>query len=148
MDKARLSALVYRRTGIALDPQDPAFAIVELNRAVLEELLDEAMDRVGKQLDALPERIASSGSAVVMEAARQAMEQILEALRQARRLIAFDTEQAQRRVEQIVTAQRAAHVPKPAFGRLRRLIPYAALVLALCAGGFVLGVLTRLLHVE
>jgi hypothetical protein len=146
MDKARLSSLVYKRTGIGLDPQDPAFAIVELNRAVFEEVLDEALDRIGKQLDALPERIRSSGSAVVTEAACQAMEQILEALRQARRLIAFDTEQAQRRVEQIATARHAVHVSKPAFGPVRRLIPYAALVLALCAGGFVLGALIPLLH--
>jgi hypothetical protein len=67
---------------------------------------------------------------------------------QARRLIAFDAEQAQRRVEQIATAQRAAHVPKPAFERVRWLIPYAVLVLALGASGFVFGTLMRLLYVE
>ena len=146
MDKARLSSLVYKRTGIALDPKDPAFAMVELNRVVFEDLLDEALDRIAKELEALPGRIGSSGSAVVAEAARQAMEQIVEALRQARRLIAFDAEQAQRRIQQMAVARQPAPVPKPAFGRARRLLPYAVLVLALFAGGFVLGVLIPLLH--
>jgi hypothetical protein len=146
MDKARLSSLVYKRTGVALDPQDPAFAIVEMNRAVFEEVLDDALDRIGKQLEALPDRIRSSGSAVIAEAARQAMEQIVEALNESRRLIAFDAEQVQRRLEQAAAAWRAEHAAKPAFSRARRLIPYAVLFLGLCAGAFVLGALITVLH--
>jgi len=146
MDKAHLSSLVYKQTGIALDPKDPAFAMVELNQAVFKELLDDALERVLKEMDTIPGRIGSRGSEIVGEAGRHAMGQIIEALREARRLIAFDVEQAHRRIEKAAATQQPAPVATTAFSRVRQLIPYAVLTLALCAGGFVLGALVPLLH--
>jgi hypothetical protein len=32
MGRSRLSAAVYEKAGIVIDPDDPAFAVVELNR--------------------------------------------------------------------------------------------------------------------
>ena len=76
MDKSRLSVVVYQRTGFALDPGDPAFALVELNRAVLEELIEQAAGQV----------------------ASQGMQRVVEMLGESRRTIAADTAQAQRRI--------------------------------------------------
>jgi hypothetical protein len=98
MDKSRLSVVVYQRTGLALDPGDPAFALVELNRAVLEELIEHAAGQIARRLDPFPERIRSSGSAVAAEVASQGMKRVVEMLGESRRTIVADTEQAQRRI--------------------------------------------------
>jgi hypothetical protein len=98
MDKSRLSVVVYQRTGLALDPGDPAFALIELNRAVLEELIEQAAGQIAQRLDPLPERIRSSGTAVAAEVASQGMQRVVEMLGESRRTIAADTEQAQRRI--------------------------------------------------
>jgi hypothetical protein len=98
MDKSRLSVVVYQRTGHALDSGDPAFALVELNRAVLEELIEQAAGQIAQRLDPLPERIRSSGTAVAAEVASQGMKRVVEMLAESRRTIVADTEQAQRRI--------------------------------------------------
>src|SRR3989442_3294048 len=98
MDKSRLCVVVHQRTGFALDPGDPAFALVELNRAVLQELIEHAADQFAQRLDTLPERIRSTGAAVAGEVASQGMQSVLEMLNESRRSIAADTEQAQRRI--------------------------------------------------
>jgi len=98
MDKSRLSVVVYQRTGFALDPGDPAFALVELNRVLLEELIEQAAGQIAQRLDTLPERIRSSGTAVAAEVASQGMQRVVEMLAESRRTIAADTEQAHRRI--------------------------------------------------
>src|SRR5260221_8830238 len=98
MDKSRLSVIVYKRTGFPLDEEDPAFVLVELNRVVLEELIDESAGRIAERLDTLPERIRSSGIALAAEVSSQGMQRVTEMLAESRRTIAADTEQAQRRI--------------------------------------------------
>jgi len=98
MDKSRLSVVVYKRTGFPLDEEDPAFVLVELNRVVLEELIDESAGRIAERLDTLPERIRSSGTAFAAEVSSQGMQRVTEMLAESRRTIAANTEQAQRRI--------------------------------------------------
>lgn len=47
IDVADLIGEVAKRHGIALGKDDPAFAIVTLNRLVLQRFLDEVVDRIG-----------------------------------------------------------------------------------------------------
>ncbi|HUD24207.1 MAG TPA: hypothetical protein VMQ45_00855 [Burkholderiaceae bacterium] len=98
MDKSRLALVVYKRTGFPLEEEDPAFALVELNRVALEELIDESAARIAERLDTLPERIRSSGNHLAAELATQGMQRVVEMLAESRRTIAADTEQAQRRI--------------------------------------------------
>ena len=98
MDKSRLSAAVYQRTGVALDSGDPAFALVELSRVVLEELIEESAGRIAQRLGTLPDRIQSSGAAVAAKVASDGVQRVVEMLGESRRTIVADTEQAQRRI--------------------------------------------------
>lgn len=41
MDRNKLIALIVEKTGIKLDPDDPAFVLVELNRISLEEAAEK-----------------------------------------------------------------------------------------------------------
>jgi len=94
MDRSRLSAAVYKKTGIVIDPDDPAFALVELDRLVVEE----AASRLAERLETLPERIQSSAKALAAEVGAQGVLRVVEMLGEARRTIASDTEQAQQRI--------------------------------------------------
>jgi len=98
MDKSRLAVIVYKRTGFPLEEEDPAFVLVELNRLVLEGLLDEAAQRLAERLDSLPERIRSSGTALAAEVASQGVQRVVEMLVESRGAIAAETEQAQVRI--------------------------------------------------
>jgi len=75
-----------------------AFALVELSRVALEELMAEAAGRLVERLDTLPERIQSSGASVAVESRYPGMQRVVEMLTESRRTIASDTEQAQRRI--------------------------------------------------
>src|SRR6266404_2321962 len=86
MDRSRLSAAVYKRTGIVIDPGDPAFAVVEPNRLVIEEVAS----RVAERLETLSERIQSSAKALATEVAHQGVQRVVETLREARQTIASD----------------------------------------------------------
>jgi hypothetical protein len=65
MDQHKLRTLVFEKTGVKIDVDDPVFALVALNEAVLEEaverhvaLLNDASDELAGQLAALPGRPA------------------------------------------------------------------------------------------
>ncbi len=60
MDQQKLRTLVFEKTGVRIDIDDPVFALVALNEAVLAEaverhvaLLDQATDALAEQTDAL-----------------------------------------------------------------------------------------------
>lgn len=60
MDQQKLRTLVFEKTGVKIDVDDPVFALVALNEAVLAEaverhvaLLDEATGVLARQVDAL-----------------------------------------------------------------------------------------------
>jgi hypothetical protein len=63
MDQQKLRTLVFEKTGVRIDVDDPVFALVALNEAVLEEtverhvaLLREANDTLAAQVAALQGR--------------------------------------------------------------------------------------------
>jgi hypothetical protein len=67
MDQHKLRNLVFEKTGVKIDVDDPVFALVALNEAVLEEaverhvaLLNEASDELAGQLASLPGRPATA----------------------------------------------------------------------------------------
>jgi hypothetical protein len=60
MDQQKLRSLVFEKTGVKIDIDDPVFALVALNEAVLAEaverhvaLLDAATEELAAQVDAL-----------------------------------------------------------------------------------------------
>ena len=46
MDQQRLRTLVFEKTGVKLDINDPVFAVVALNEAVLEEAVERHLARI------------------------------------------------------------------------------------------------------
>jgi hypothetical protein len=61
MDQHKLRTLVFEKTGVKIDVDDPVFALVALNEAVLEEaverhvaLLNEASSALERRVGALP----------------------------------------------------------------------------------------------
>jgi len=152
MDRAQLSAAVYKKTGVALGSDDPAFALVELNRLGLREATEESAGKIAERLEPFPDRIRSSGAAVAGQVASQSALRVAEILTEARRTIAADTEQAQRRVaehaaklnerlsREVAAAVRAAEMISRAGGLLARWLLTAAVIgVLLFALGFVSG---------
>lgn len=146
MDRSRLSAAVYKKTGIVIDPDDPAFAVVELNRMVIEEVADRLAERLG----ALPERIQERGKALAIEVGVQGVQRVTEVLGEARRTIASHTEQAQQRIaEQTAKASKdlarevsevvraAQSLGRGGAARARWLLIGAVIGAACCTVGFV-----------
>lgn len=46
MDQQKLRALVFEKTGVKIDIDDPVFALVALNEAVLEEAVQRHIERI------------------------------------------------------------------------------------------------------
>jgi hypothetical protein len=70
MDQQKLRTLVFEKTGVRIDVDDPVFALVALNEAVLEEaverhvaLLNEASDELAGQVAGLQGRPAAAPAA-------------------------------------------------------------------------------------
>jgi hypothetical protein len=148
MDRSRLLAAVYKRTGIVIGPDDPAFALVEINRLVVEEAVSHVVER----LETLPGQIEASAKALAAEVAGQGVQRVVENLREARQTIAADSEGAQRRIaenvekvgasvaRQVAAATRAAQPsPRAASIGKRWLLACAVVGLVSCSGGFVAG---------
>jgi hypothetical protein len=72
MDQQKLRTLVFEKTGVRIDVDDPVFALVALNEAVLEEaverhvaLLNEASDELAGQVAGLQGRPAAVPAAAM-----------------------------------------------------------------------------------
>jgi hypothetical protein len=154
MDGSQLSAVVYKKTGVAVGPDDPAFALVELNRLALKEAIEETAGEIIEWLNGFPERIRSSGTALAAEVASQGVQRVVEMLAESRRTIAADTEEAQRRVSdhtaklheplarEVAAVMRAAQtLSRGCAMRWRWLLAIAAVGILSCAYGFVGGLI-------
>ena len=149
MDQNRLIAEVMQRTGIRLSPDDPAFAVVELNRLAFENLIEKA----GERLDPLAERIDKAARLAAAEVTRSTLRSIGEETREARALIANEArEAAARAAAEADTARKMAAnaiekmaAAQKAEARAKMLILGAitAFMIAVCAffAGYALGVL-------
>jgi hypothetical protein len=152
MDVAQLSAALYKKTGVALGPGDPAFALVELNRLIFDQAIEKAGDRLEERLNTLPDRIRSSSTALAAEVGSQGAQRVVEMLAESRRTIASDAEQAQRRIaehtaklsepltRQVAQVARAAQtLARAGTVRAGWLLATAAIGLASCTCGFMSG---------
>jgi len=57
MDQQKLRALVFDKTGVKLDLDDPVFALVALNEAVLEEAVERHIARIDAASQALAAQV-------------------------------------------------------------------------------------------
>lgn len=61
MDQHKLRNLVFEKTGVRIDVDDPVFALVALNEAVLAEAVDRHVDRIEAASVELAERARAAG---------------------------------------------------------------------------------------
>jgi hypothetical protein len=61
MDRAKLRSQVFEKTGIKLDVDDPIFALVALNEAVLEETVERHLERIEAASAELAQHARSAG---------------------------------------------------------------------------------------
>lgn len=132
MDQSRLIAEVMARTGVRLSPDDPALAMVELNKLAFEDLIE----RTGERLDPLAERIDKAARLAAAEVSRSILRSIAEETRQARAAIAAEADSARLAA---ATAIRTIADSHASATRLRFAVVGAAMALALVCGGFAAG---------
>jgi len=68
MDQNKLRNLVFEKTGVRIDVDDPVFALVALNEAVLEEAVERhiaLLHEASSQITGLPARGGSAGETVI-----------------------------------------------------------------------------------
>lgn len=73
MDQQKLRNLVFEKTGVRIDVDDPVFALVALNEAVLEEAVERhiaLLHEASSQITGLPSRPVSSPVVAVAAPAR------------------------------------------------------------------------------
>ncbi len=139
MDQARLIAEVMARTGVRLSPDDPALAMVELNKLAFEELIE----RTGERLDPLAERVDKAARLAAAEVSRSTLRSITEETRQARAAIAAEADTARLAAAAAIRTMARSHT---AATRIRSAVLGAAVALALVCGGFAAGYALGLLH--
>ena len=61
MDQQKLRALVFEKTGVKIDVDDPVFALVALNEAVLEEAVERHIARIDAASQELAQHARSAG---------------------------------------------------------------------------------------
>jgi len=59
MDQQKLRTLVFEKTGVKIDVDDPVFALVALNEAVLEEAVERHVSLLNEASDALAGHVAA-----------------------------------------------------------------------------------------
>jgi hypothetical protein len=61
MDQHKLRSLVFEKTGVRIDVDDPVFALVALNEAVLEEAVERHIARIDAASQQLTEAARAAG---------------------------------------------------------------------------------------
>jgi hypothetical protein len=62
MDQPKLRTLVFEKTGVRIDVDDPVFALVALNEAVLEEAVERHIARIDAASEAAAARLAAASA--------------------------------------------------------------------------------------
>lgn len=63
MDQQKLRSLVFEKTGVKIDVDDPIFALVALNEAVLEEAVERHIARIDAASQELAQRLSVAAPA-------------------------------------------------------------------------------------
>jgi hypothetical protein len=63
MDQQKLRSLVFEKTGVKIDIDDPIFALVALNEAVLEETVERHVAQIDEATRELAAQVANLGAA-------------------------------------------------------------------------------------
>lgn len=61
MDQQKLRSLVFEKTGVKIDVDDPVFALVALNEAVLEEAVERHVARIDAASQELAQQARAAG---------------------------------------------------------------------------------------
>jgi hypothetical protein len=72
MDQQKLRSLVFEKTGVKIDVDDPVFAVVALNEAVLAEAVERHVAMIDRASEAMAARLGVPGAAVPTPAASAA----------------------------------------------------------------------------
>ena len=106
--RARLAGAVFEKTGVAIDPVDPGFALVELNRLALQEAVDELVRQVAERADSLPGKISVLTAVAGKRMVELALRRIADELGIARKELQDDVSRAGETLRQYADASRAA----------------------------------------
>lgn len=68
MDQQKLRSLVFDKTGVKIDVDDPVFALVALNEAVLEEAVARHVALIEQASDAMAARLGGAPAAAALPA--------------------------------------------------------------------------------
>lgn len=69
MDQQKLRSLVFEKTGVKIDVDDPVFAVVALNEAVLAEAVERHVAIIDRASEAMAARLGVPGATVPAPAA-------------------------------------------------------------------------------
>ena len=112
MDRAEMCGEVFRRMGVKVGEDDPAFLLVELNRLALEEAVSIVVERLAP----LPGTIEQAGWALAKEVAAAAARVVDVKFAAARETIAKEADTARAAaasaISELAQAQRRAHTGK------------------------------------
>src|SRR5579884_2533321 len=105
IDVKRLIAEVAARDGIRVEPGDPAFALVTLNRLVLEDAAEQIREHIRAGVAEFDDAVHKTE----MRAGKMLAEEVKEATAELRRELEQDIEKARIEANQIVQAVHQAH---------------------------------------
>jgi len=109
-EKARLAGAVYERAGVAIDPSDPAFALVELNRLVLQDAVDELVRQITERTDSLPERVSVLTAVASKRMVELALQRVADRLQAARKQLEVDASGERENIRRYAEAARASQL--------------------------------------
>ena len=132
VDQKQLIGQVAAKNGIRLEPDDPAFALVTLNEAVLQDASAALTQEIRQVLNSFTESLAKTEH----RAGKALAQDVKMAAAELRRELNSDIERASLKADELVMKVSAANA-RPAIVKWAALGSLAALLLFLC--GVVVG---------
>ena len=127
VDQKQLIGQVAAKNGIRLEPDDPAFALVTLNEAVLQEASAALTQDIRQALNSFMESLAKTEQ----RAGKALAQDVKGAAAELRRELNADIERASLKANELVMKVSAANA-RPAIAKWMAVGSLAALALFLC----------------
>ena len=127
IDQKQLIGHVAAKNGIRLEPDDPAFALVTLNEAVLQEASAALTQDIRQALNSFMESLAKTEQ----RAGKALAQDVKGAAAELRRELNADIERASLKANELVMKVSAANA-RPAIAKWMAVGSLAALLLFLC----------------